>query len=351
MNHGGCPMKMHQGLIVAASVMMASAAHAESVPTNAELFQMLKAQQETISELRAELKQVKQERRAVASQSGKFDGTSAPAGSEFSGGAMVAAEPAQAPTTYTEGSAPVRPSLGRGAYVSLFGGVGQGGGSNVNQSGTVFITEAQGGPLAVDAKGKTENENVKFAGAQLGYEWAYRSRLGMDLMPAIEFEGLRLFSADYHGTLQNPNIRIAEQTFDDTFSMNTNIFLANAVVGIRTPYRSITPYIGGGVGAALVSINNATSAQINPAEAGINHFNAGADSSAWTFAAQAKAGVRVAVSDGAYVFGEYRYLYVGAVDQAFGSTVYPAHAATTAWAVRFGDTSYNLINVGVGIGF
>tara|TARA_R110002124_G_scaffold6975_4_gene41361 strand:- start:407 stop:1441 length:1035 start_codon:yes stop_codon:yes gene_type:complete len=344
-------MILRQSLIVVASVMMATVAHAESVPTNAELFQMLKAQQETISELRAELKQVKQERRAVASQSGKFDGTSAPAGSEFSGGAMVAAAPAQTTTAYTEGHTVAPPSLGRGAYVSLFGGVGQGGASNVNQSGTVFFPEISGGPLAVDAKGKTESERVKFAGAQLGYEWSYHSRLGMDLMPAIEFEGLRIASADYHGTLENPTARLPEHTFDDTFSMNTNVFLANAVVGLRTPYKSITPYIGGGIGAALVSIDGATSTQINPAEAGINHFNGGSDSSAWTFAAQAKAGVRVAVSDGAYVFGEYRYLYVGAVDQAFGSTMYPAHAETTAWAVRFGDTSYNLFNVGVGIGF
>lgn len=331
---------------------MASAAHAESVPTNAELFKMLKAQQETISELRAELKQVKQERRAAtASEHNNIETAANPAGGQASGGAMVAAAPAQASTAYTDGRTAAQPSSGRGAYVSLFGGLGQGGGSNANQSGTVFFVEAVGGPLAVDAKGKTESQRVKFGGAQLGYEWSYHSRLGMDLMPAIEFEGFRLASADYRGTLQNPNLRSVEQTFDDSFSMNTNVFLANAVIGVRTPYRSITPYIGGGIGAALVSIDGASSIQVNPAELGINHFNSGTDSSAWTFAAQAKAGVRVAVADSAYVFGEYRYLYVGAVDQAFGSTAYPAHAATSAWAVRFGDTSYNLFNVGVGIGF
>ncbi len=44
--------------------MAASAAHAEEIPSNAELFRILKAQQKTISELRAELRQAKQERHA-----------------------------------------------------------------------------------------------------------------------------------------------------------------------------------------------------------------------------------------------------------------------------------------------
>ncbi|MCE9650812.1 MAG: outer membrane beta-barrel protein [Parvibaculum sp.] len=334
--------------------MIANVAHAESVPSNAELFRMLKEQQQTISELRAELKQVKQERRdAAASSSAKFDTAADQAGGSASGATIAAAAPAQAssPATYTEGAAAAPQPLGRGAYVSLFGGVGRGGDSSASQLGTAFFVEAQGGPLAVDAKGQTESQRVKFGGAQLGYEWSYRSRLGFDLMPAIEFEGLHLSSADYRGMLENPNVRGYEQTFDDSFSMSTNVFLANAVVGIRTPYRIITPYIGGGIGAALVSVNGATSEQTNPVEPGINHFNAGADSSAWTFAAQAKAGVRVAVGDSAYVFGEYRYLYVGDVDQAFGSTSYPTHVPTSPWTVRFGDTSYNLFNVGVGVGF
>jgi len=124
------------------------------------------------------------------------------------------------------------------------------------------------------------------------------------------------------------------------------------VVGFRTPYQSITPYIGGGIGAANVSINGATSTQIDPPEAGINHFNASPDSSAWTFAAQAKAGARLALGDsGAYLFGEYRYLYVGGVNQVFGSTVYPGHAPTSPWTTSFGGTSHHLAAGGVGFSF
>ena len=105
------------------------------------------------------------------------------------------------------------------------------------------------------------------------------------------------------------------------------------------------------MGAVRVAINGADSVQINPPEVGINHFNSGPDSSVWTFAAQAKAGVRVALGDHAYVFGEYRYLYVGSTDQIFGSTVDPAHAPTSQWTVRFGDTSYHLATAGIGFNF
>ena len=91
----------------------------------------------------------------------------------------------------------------------------------------------------------------------------------------------------------------------------------------------MTPYVGGGVGGARVAVDGANSVQIDPPEAGINHFNSGPDSSAWTFAAQFKAGARVALGSDAYVFGEYRYLFVGSTDQIFGPTVYPTHAPTS----------------------
>lgn len=124
------------------------------------------------------------------------------------------------------------------------------------------------------------------------------------------------------------------------------------VVGFRSPYQGITPYIGGGIGAANVSIKDATSAQIDPLEIGINHFNSNPDSSAWTFAAQAKVGARMALGDsGAYLFGEYRYLYVGAVDQMFGSTSYPAHVPTSPWTASFGGTSHHLAAGGIGFSF
>ena len=95
-----------------------------------------------------------------------------------------------------------------------------------------------------------------------------------------------------------------------------------------------------------------TSTQTDPAEPGINHFNSSPDSSAWTFAAQVKAGARLALGDsGAYVFGEYRYLYVGNVNQVFGSTTYDTHVPTSPWTTSFGGTSHHLAAGGVGFSF
>jgi opacity protein-like surface antigen len=233
----------------------------------------------------------------------------------------------------------------RGAYVSLFGG----GGANISnftQLGTVFFTEAEGGPLSVNARGPSKTSGVGFVGLQVGHEWSY----GPSLLPAFEIEGLYL-AGTQRARLDNPSNRLPEHTFDNSFPMRNAVLLANAVLSFRTSYQSITPYIGGGVGAARVAINGANSAQINPPESGINHFNSSTDSSAWTFAAQAKAGVRIALGNRAYMFGEYRYLFVGSTDQIFGPTDYPTHAPTTQWTVRFGDMSNHLGAGGIGFRF
>jgi opacity protein-like surface antigen len=162
---------------------------------------------------------------------------------------------------------------------------------------------------------------------------------------------LYLATGTRSATLQNPNIRATEQTFDNTFPMNSSVLLANLVFSFPTSYPGVTPYIGGGIGGARVAINGANSLQLDPAEGALNHFNSGPDSSAWTFAAQAKAGVRIALGRNAYVFGEYRYLYVGSTDQIFGPTVEAGHVPTTAWTVRFGDTSHHLGAAGIGFKF
>lgn len=341
-------MTARKCFIVAAGLMTAGAAHAENIPSNAELFRMLKAQQQTISELRAELKQAKQEQRALARREARQAAPAAsPAGRDALKAAVAATPPAQAYAMYTKGI-PFPPASSRGAYVGVFGGGGSRSGTTVSQLGTAFFIEAAGGPLAVDAKGRTNSGGVGFGGAHLGYEWSY----GKYLQPALELEGFYLAGNQQRAALANPTNRLDEHTFSDTFPARTTVLLANMVVGFRTPYQGITPYIGGGIGAANVSIKGATSTQTDPAEPGINHFNSNPDSSAWTFAAQAKAGARVAIGDsGAYLFGEYRYLYVGAVNQIFGSTSYPTHVSTSPWTASFGGTSHHLAAGGVGFSF
>lgn len=345
-------MTVRKALIVVAGVMTAGVAHsgiayAEDVPSNAELFRMLKAQQQTISELRAELKQAKQERSATSTSQRREVATAAKqAGREAAIQAVAASVPSDAYAMRTSGPAVRSPA--RGMYVSAFGGGAFGGSSNVTQLGTTFITEAQGGPQAINAAGRTGSSTVAFGGAHVGYEWAY----GAYLLPAVEFEGLYLARNRQRATLENPSDRLSEHTFDNTLPTSTTVALANFVVGFRTPYQGVTPYVGGGVGAARVSVSGASSTQTNPAEPGIDHFNSDPNSVAWTFAAQAKAGVRLALGNsGAYVFGEYRFLYVGSNDQIFGNTVYANHAATSAWTTRFGDAYYHLAAGGVGFAF
>lgn len=339
-------MTARRCLIVAAGLMIAGAAHAEDAPSNAELFRMLKAQQQTISELRAELKQARAERRAAAPREAVAPAAK-PAGRDVAREAVAATPPAQAYAMYDKGPAIVPPRNG-GAYAGVFGGGGSRGGTDVGQFGTVFFIEAVGGPEAVNAQGRTSSGGVGFGGAHLGYEWSY----GAYVRPALELEGFYLAGNQPRATLLNPTDRLAEHAFDSTFPSRTTVLLANMVVGFNTPYQGITPYIGGGIGAANVSINGAASTQTDPLEAGINHFNARPDSSAWTFAAQAKAGARFALGNsGAYLFGEYRYLYVGSVNQLFGSTVDPTHAPTSPWTASFGGTSHHLAAGGVGFGF
>ena len=248
---------------------------------------------------------------------------------------------------YNKGPAVV-PAPGRGAYVGVFGGGGSRSSTTSASSAPPFSLRPSEAPWPSMPQGGPAAAASGSVGAHLGYEWSY----GAYLRPALEIEGFYLAGNQQRATLVNPTDRLAEHTFDDTFPTRTTVLLANMVVGFQTPYQSITPYIGGGIGAASVSINGATSTQTDPAEPGINHFNSAPTSSAWTFAAQAKAGVRFALGDsGAYLFGEYRYLYVGDVNQVFGSTVNPTHAPTSPWTTSFGGTSHHLAAGGIGFSF
>src|SRR5689334_14693369 len=67
------------------------------------------------------------------------------------------------------------PSPARGAYIGIIGGGGFSTATDVTQLGTAFFLEAEGGPLAVNAPGKTNSGSVWFIGGQVGYEWASNS--------------------------------------------------------------------------------------------------------------------------------------------------------------------------------
>ncbi|MBY0524241.1 MAG: outer membrane beta-barrel protein [Gemmataceae bacterium] len=238
-------------------------------------------------------------------------------------------------------------------YASVFGGGGGSSISNVTQSGVALFADppASIGPLRVQASGSSENRGVGLVGLQIGHEFGGAESDGFGLVPAMEFEGFYL-TGTQKAHVEDLNTRLPDHSFDVTLPMDNWALLANVVINVQTPSRTFTPYFGGGIGTANISISGADSLQVSPPEAGVNHFNSGPNSSAWGFAAQAKVGLKLNLTDNLYVFGEYRYLYVSSTTYLFGSTVAPPpHVPTSNWSVQFNDMSHHLGVAGIGFRF
>lgn len=244
------------------------------------------------------------------------------------------------------------PSCNR-LYIGAFGGELYSNKTKITQMGTALFSEAEGGPLAVDARGHAKRTDTGFGGAQIGYEWAgfpfMCSCSDWTISPALEIEGY-WYSHKRKGHLNNSTDleRLPEHDFLDTFHMDMGVYLANAVFTLNTnSFWGIAPYVGVGAGAAHVSIHKADSLQVDPPEAGINHFNSRRSDSSWAFAAQAKLGLRYKITNSFHIFGEYRCLYINSSNYIFGSTVYPTHAHTTPWNVKIQNLQYNAFAVGI----
>lgn len=238
-------------------------------------------------------------------------------------------------------------------YVGAFGGGLRSNSTKLTQMGTAFFTEAEGGPLAVLAEGNTEKKWSGFGGAQIGYEWSrspgsgYCGCSSWTLAPAAEIEAF-FYSHKKKGHLINTTDRLPEHDFLNSFQMNTGVILANAVFSLNNSgWCGFSPYIGGGLGAARISIRHAKSLQVSPEEPGINHFNSKRSDSSWAFAAQAKAGLRYNICKSFHIFGEYRYVYLDSSNYILGSTVDPSHAPTSPWNLKMHNAQYNAFVVGI----
>ncbi|HEV8061632.1 MAG TPA: outer membrane beta-barrel protein [Gemmataceae bacterium] len=238
-----------------------------------------------------------------------------------------------------------------GYYVGIFGGGGGSSNTHATQSGTALFPVGGPpdglGPLSVNADGNMRSSGTYLGGFQIGHEWSgLPLGTGWALLPALEYEAYYLGDTQ-NGYLINPTPRLDEHDFLVSLPTDTGVFLANAVVSLNSPVRNIYPYIGAGVGSAVMSIHGANSAQLAPPEPGINHFNSDPNASSWAFATQGKAGVRFALSDHWNLFGEYRYLYIGSTEYVFGSTQYPTHIPTTPWNMHLGGISQNVAVLGL----
>jgi len=234
-------------------------------------------------------------------------------------------------------------------YIGAFGGGICSNSNRVSQYGTAFFSEVHSiGPLSIIAEGHLNKSSTGFGGLQIGYEWSKPTCSGWSLAPAAELE-VMFFKHKKHGHLINETVRgLDEHDFADSFHMNSNVILANAVLSINNDCLcGFTPYLGGGIGAARVSLHKADSLQVEPPEAGVNHFNSKRSDSTWSFAAQAKAGLRYNFCQLFHIFAEYRYLYVDASNYILGATNYTTHVPTSPWNVKVSNVNYNAFAIGV----
>lgn len=241
-----------------------------------------------------------------------------------------------------------QPASGR-IYIGAFGGEVFSNSPSMRQTGTAFFIEAQGGPLAVDARGRSRKKCAGFGGVQIGYALAPKQMgcSNWSIVPAAEVEAL-FYSHTREGLLINPTERIEAHDFLNSFSMDAGVYLVNGVVSLKSCHLGkFSPYLGAGVGAARISMHKAYSLQVDPPEPGVNHFNSKRSDSSWTFAAQGKAGLGYDIFENVRIFGEYRFLYLDTSRFNFGSTVFPGHAATTTWNVDVNSTWYNAFSFGI----
>lgn len=234
-------------------------------------------------------------------------------------------------------------------YIGAFGGAGGVSSEDISQHGVAFLSAADGGPLAVNAYGKAnDSDTVGVGGGFIGYKFApFSQGTPWVIHPALEFEGYYFGLTQRGDDIDNNTVRLDEHDFRVTYPMDNGVLLANGVLNFDKVFGSVSPYIGGGIGGAIVSISGANSTQTTPAEPGINHYNSNTSADDWSFAAQVKAGFNFSVSQQVSLFAEYRFLYVSPTDFTFGSTQYPTHAQTTNWTVNLDSMYYNMGTVGL----
>lgn len=241
----------------------------------------------------------------------------------------------------------VAPASPEKIYLGVYGGAGSTNHINVFQYGTAFTPD---GPLAVNAIGDTNTPTQGIVGGQFGYQWMDVPFLSTcwSFAPAFELEGYYIGKNNFRAELINNAPVLGEHDFENTFPMDVGVFLTNAVLTLNNSnYQRYHPYVGVGVGGALIRIRDAQSLQEAPVEPGINHYNENPSDKDATFAGQVKAGLNMNICAHTNLFVEYRGLFLGNTHYLFGSTEYPDHPVTTNWAVSMNFHTYSMGAVGL----
>ena len=129
---------------------------------------------------------------------------------------------------------PVATSAPEKVYLGVFGGGGASNQVGLSQYGTAFFPEASGGPLAVNAFGKSNTRNVGLVGAHLGYQWedillaSFSNQANVS--PAVELEGYYVGKSNFTGhEIDSDTTRLLEHDFLVTYPTSTGVILANTV--------------------------------------------------------------------------------------------------------------------------
>lgn len=241
-----------------------------------------------------------------------------------------------------------------GLYASVLGGGGwMPSGVPLFQLATALYSDADGGPLAVNATGTADSSSFWVIGVQIGYSWVTKPffQEKFCLTPSIELEGLYLGRHDINGRyMNNKYSRLPQHVFDITLPMEAEVALVNMVFNFQHEcWQRWQGYVGLGWGVAHTSVSNADAEQIIPTEAGVNHFDGDSSVAGLAVAVQPKIGVLYNCNSNLSFFAEYRFLYLSDTVYQFGSTVAlnADHVPTTDWKVTMGSQPLNIGLVGI----
>jgi len=257
-----------------------------------------------------------------------------PDGTDLSGTPEESVEPAPR-TSRFRSSAKTRDERKGQFYIAGFGGISDG--------ADVEDPELQLGPGAIVSNSQQlsfdgEGQEV-VAGVKIGYETSGYAPEGVEwlvIRPALEIE-VMYAPQSLEGSSQILNGAAVFGTA--TYSQDIDIFtvMLNPIARFQL-FDIVTPYIGGGFGAALLEAD-APTATVN----GANLFGTGTDEEI-SLSLQAIAGIEVDIAYGISVFTEYKFNYIRDVSFSYGAI---APLASPSSELDYVDITRSMITGGL----
>jgi opacity protein-like surface antigen len=258
---------------------------------------------------------------------------------------------------------PIPDSVGTGWYIRGDIGAGRRGSKDVSESGMQFGQSGPNGQGGTDTMipwagysnhtspfgsspswFNNDNKTIFNYGGGVGYHWTknFRTDVTLDRRNPDKYVGRGTYAYQYQTASNNPapgcktcitNTEVMGTVVDDT-TIKSGALLLNGYYDIGT-YRGFTPYIGGGLGVALLSVNRHVAVseigcQYDPAVPGqcasAADFNlsrggsASGKTSQVAFAAAATAGISYSLTQNTALDVNYKYLFINGTDVTAGGS-------------------------------